>query len=221
MKICLVEGTYTHTNNHLACYNYCVRNYLFANFCNYSLSKCFFLLNFINRIIVCVFIALGMSQAASDCMLPNVLIRRNFMKFVSDEIDALFPVDCYHRLVAHPPSVTLNVQPVRINNLHTHNGMNNINDNNFSDDIKDDIEIKTQTKTRTQTENNRRNSENIRKKIVVAVGPEGGWEDEEVLLLLSKGFSLVSLGPRILRTDMAVSVLLGLSHDWTDNRPLE
>ena len=55
------------------------------------------------------------------------------------------------------------------------------------------------------------------KKIVVAVGPEGGWEDDEVKLLLSKGFRLVSLGPRILRTDMAVSVLLGLAHDWTDN----
>ena len=163
------------------------------------------------------FIALGMSQAASDCMLPNVLVRRNFMKFVSDEIDALFPVDCYHRLVAHPPSVTLNVQPVRINNLNTRNSMNNVNDNDCSDDIKDNIEIETKTRT----ENNKKKSENTKKKIVVAVGPEGGWEDEEVLLLLSKGFSLVSLGPRILRTDMAVSVLLGLSHDWTDNRPAE
>lgn len=165
------------------------------------------------------FVTLGMSQAASDCMLPNVLVRRNFMKFVSDEIDALFPVDCYHRLVAHPPSVTLNVQPIRINNLHSHNSMNDMNDNSFSDDIKDNIEIEIET--RTQTENNRKMSENTKKKIVVAVGPEGGWEDEEVLLLLSKGFSLVSLGPRILRTDMAVSVLLGLSHDWTDNRPAE
>ena len=159
-----------------------------------------------------------MSQAASDCMLPNVLVRRNFIKFVSDEIDALFPVDCYHRLVAHPPSVTLNVQPIRINNLYSHNSMNDMNDNNF-DDIKDNIEIEIETQT--QTENNRKMSENTKKKIVVAVGPEGGWEDEEVLLLLSKGFSLVSLGPRILRTDMAVSVLLGLSHDWTDNRPAE
>lgn len=162
---------------------------------------------------------LGMSQAASDCMLPNVLVRRNFMKFVSDEMDALFPVDCYHRLVAHPPSVTLNVQPIRINNLHTHNSMNNISDNDCSNDINDNIEIEIETQT--EKENNRKISENTKKKIVVAVGPEGGWEDEEVLLLLSKGFSLVSLGPRILRTDMAVSVLLGLSHDWTDNRPAE
>ena len=185
----------------------------------YHCDVFFFLLYFIKGINVFVFYSvLGMSQAASDCMLPNVLVRRNFIKFVSDEIDALFPVDCYHRLVAHPPSVTLNVQPIRINNLYSHNSMNDMNDNNF-DDIKDNIEIEIETQT--QTENNRKMSENTKKKIVVAVGPEGGWEDEEVLLLLSKGFSLVSLGPRILRTDMAVSVLLGLSHDWTDNRPAE
>jgi RsmE family RNA methyltransferase len=102
------------------------------------------------------------------------------LKFVVDEMDLLFPESSYHRIIAHPPSDTIGVKPIRINQL--------------------------------PRENN-----GIVKKIVIAVGPEGGWEDEEVLKLVSKGFSLVSLGPRILRTDMAVSVLLGLAHDWTDN----
>lgn len=37
----------------------------------------------------------------------------------------------------------------------------------------------------------------------LAVGPEGGWADEERLLLQNAGFCAVSLGPRILRTDTA------------------
>lgn len=156
---------------------------------------------------------LGMSQAASDCMIPNVLVRRNFLKFVTDEMDALFPVECYHRLVAHPPSVTLNAQPIRINQLekdaYTHSSKSDLDDTDDSIDSIENIE-------NLNIENDSKKG-NSKKKIVVAVGPEGGWEDEEVLLLLSKGFSLVSLGPRILRTDMAVSVLLGLAHDWTDN----
>lgn len=44
---------------------------------------------------------------------------------------------------------------------------------------------------------------------VVAIGPEGGWTDDEVTLLETKGFTRYSLGPRILRTDTAVLALLG------------
>lgn len=43
---------------------------------------------------------------------------------------------------------------------------------------------------------------------VVAIGPEGGWTDDEVGLLEAHGFSRQSLGPRILRTDTAVVALL-------------
>ena len=53
-------------------------------------------------------------------------------------------------------------------------------------------------------------------RIVVAVGPEGGWEDHEVAQFVAAGFASVSLGPRILRTDMAVPVLLGLAHEWAE-----
>ena len=44
--------------------------------------------------------------------------------------------------------------------------------------------------------------------LTLAVGPEGGWTDEEVELLEAHGFARYSLGPRILRTDTAVIALL-------------
>ena len=45
-------------------------------------------------------------------------------------------------------------------------------------------------------------------RLLLAVGPEGRWTDEEVELLESRGFARYSLGPRILRTDTAVVALL-------------
>lgn len=44
------------------------------------------------------------------------------------------------------------------------------------------------------------------KKVVVAIGPEGGWEEHEVATFEKLGFRIVDLGERILRTDVAVSV---------------
>lgn len=43
---------------------------------------------------------------------------------------------------------------------------------------------------------------------VVAIGPEGGWTDDEVNLLESRGFSRYSLGSRILRTDTATIAVI-------------
>ena len=45
-------------------------------------------------------------------------------------------------------------------------------------------------------------------RLLLAVGPEGGWTEDEVSLLEEKGFERRSLGPRILRTDTAVVALL-------------
>ena len=45
-------------------------------------------------------------------------------------------------------------------------------------------------------------------RLLLAVGPEGGWTDEEVALMEEKGFRRYSLGPRILRTDTATVALL-------------
>ena len=45
-------------------------------------------------------------------------------------------------------------------------------------------------------------------RLLLAIGPEGGWTDDEVGLLESRGFRRQSLGPRILRTDTATVALL-------------
>ncbi|MDZ8117166.1 16S rRNA (uracil(1498)-N(3))-methyltransferase [Pontiella agarivorans] len=51
---------------------------------------------------------------------------------------------------------------------------------------------------------------------VLAVGPEGGWTDYELEMLRGKGFALLGMGDRILRTDTAVVGLLSLLHEWAE-----
>lgn len=46
-------------------------------------------------------------------------------------------------------------------------------------------------------------------RILLAVGPEGGWNDFELGCFLEQGFVAFSLGSRILHVDTAVAVLLG------------
>ena len=51
-------------------------------------------------------------------------------------------------------------------------------------------------------------------RILVAVGPEGGWaEPEELNLFQDLGFQQISLGTRTLRSDCAVISLLSLAHE--------
>jgi RsmE family RNA methyltransferase len=45
-------------------------------------------------------------------------------------------------------------------------------------------------------------------RVLLAVGPEGGWDDFELRLLNSRGFRLVGLGTRTLRADTACVALL-------------
>ena len=52
-----------------------------------------------------------------------------------------------------------------------------------------------------------------RDRVLVAVGPEGGWTEYEVELLKSHGFRSVGVGPRVLRTDTACVALLAVVHD--------
>jgi 16S rRNA (uracil1498-N3)-methyltransferase len=54
-------------------------------------------------------------------------------------------------------------------------------------------------------------------KVVAIVGPEGGFEPEEIRLAESYGFHAVGLGPRVLRTETAAIVAAAVcQHLWGD-----
>jgi RsmE family RNA methyltransferase len=46
--------------------------------------------------------------------------------------------------------------------------------------------------------------------VLVAVGPEGGWNAFEIALLESHGFTPISLGARTLRSDTACVALIAV-----------
>lgn len=50
-------------------------------------------------------------------------------------------------------------------------------------------------------------------RVLLAVGPEGGWTDYEIGLLAAHGFTMTGMGPRKLRTDTACIALLALVND--------
>jgi RsmE family RNA methyltransferase len=55
-------------------------------------------------------------------------------------------------------------------------------------------------------------------RVVLAVGPEGGWNAFELALLEKHGFQSAGMGPRTLRTDTACIALLALLHDVLERR---
>lgn len=50
----------------------------------------------------------------------------------------------------------------------------------------------------------------LRVPILVAIGPEGGWTDYEIDLFCEHGFTCVTLGERVLRSDVAVHAMMGI-----------
>ena len=100
----------------------------------------------------------GLMQAGTS-ILPTLETRRNFRKFVKEELDGLWPEA--KRIVAHP----YGAQSMAIDSCR-------------------------------------------QQSVLLAIGPEGGWTDEEVALLEEHGFARYSLGSRILRTDTATVALL-------------
>ncbi len=127
----------------------------------------------------------GLMQAGTSA-LPTLEIRRNFRKFLDDELEAMFPAG--ERLVAHPYArLTGTVRP-------------------------------TGSASQTASIMVGRGVP-AEPRLLLAVGPEGGWTDDEVARLEAKGFARYSLGSRILRTDTATIALLarlGESRDGGD-----
>ena len=101
----------------------------------------------------------GLMQGGTS-IVPKIEVRRNFLKFVTEEVDSLFPGSV--RIVAHPYA----------DGAHRRDGFSGPG------------------------------------RLLLAIGPEGGWTDGEVELLEAKGFRRYSLGKRILRTDTAAIALL-------------
>jgi 16S rRNA (uracil1498-N3)-methyltransferase len=65
-----------------------------------------------------------------------------------------------------------------------------------------------------------RDDERAIRSIVVATGPEGGFSASEVTQAARAGFSLTTLGPRVLRAETAAIVAVALAqHRWGDLRP--
>ena len=63
-------------------------------------------------------------------------------------------------------------------------------------------------------------SSNQKRRIVVAVGPEGGWEEPyELDMFEGLGFQQITMGTRVLRSDVAVVSLLSLAHDVCSEEP--
>ena len=118
----------------------------------------------------------GLMQAGTS-ILPAMETRRNFRKFVKEELDALWPAA--KRIVAHPYGADSTRIFANVANSHE----------SFAE-------------IRSIREDSRSEA------VLLAVGPEGGWTDEEVALLEEHGFARYSLGSRILRTDTATIALL-------------
>ena len=109
----------------------------------------------------------GLMQCGTT-ILPELLVRRNFRRFLDEELDTLFPNS--DRIVAHPSP--------------------------------------TPHEPRTTSHEPRATSHEPRP--LLAIGPEGGWTDNEVELLEAHGFRRFSLGQRILRTDTAAIALIAV-----------
>lgn len=143
----------------------------------------------------------GLMQANGDCMVPEVLVEKDLSRFFTNSnYDHFFEnrfenlsslqlctdenADTVLKLVAHPPDSDLS--PAVLSTLVR-----------FSHIVN---ELSRSPQKRIS-------------RVIIAVGPEGGWLPNEVEQFISKGYRLYQLGNRILRTDTAVSVLLGHAHE--------
>ena len=130
-------------------------------------------------------LCLGLEQAR-DTRLPEVIVRDRLKPFVEDELDALFagqPV----RLLAHPVAPPL--RGVLTAAISAASGP--------PSGPRDPAAPAAPAAPAPAPP------------LVLAIGPEGGWVPFELELLGAHGFSPVSLGARPLRTEVAISALLG------------
>jgi 16S rRNA U1498 N3-methylase RsmE len=142
----------------------------------------------------------GLSQAAVDYHLPEIIVCRHFNETVynkkvvhsDDSISSILKIILHpKKLLADPPSMdtvtssaSLSSSSYLIPKLR-----------GFLSSVKS------------------REKEHLR--IQLAIGPDGGWEDKDIQLYEHLGFHCVGLGHRILRTDIAVGA--DLTRDFSSS----
>lgn len=145
----------------------------------------------------------GLSQGAVDYHMPRISIYKDLHKFLKSELlsrlvrgrilvgeDEMARQEKVLCLIAHPPDKDIDNAAVSENRL-------------------------TKSVERLSTLL-AQSHQQMWDRVVIAVGPEGGWIPNEVLSFLNyehAPFVRYELGERILRTDMAVTALLSHAHE--------
>ena len=156
----------------------------------------------------------GLSICGNDVTLPSVTVTKKLHTLLEQDglLDQMFPRTLYARVIAHPTRLSLIDDDGASNN--------SISSSNDDDGISSDVEripIVTTTRRRMTdvvfpTSNSQQQQQS--KRMLVAVGPEGGWEESyELTMFANAGFQQVSLGARVLRSDVAVISLLALANE--------
>lgn len=166
---------------------------------------------------------LGLSQAAVDCWMPHCVLypSHDIQEFFS-QIDDLHPQDEVLRVLAHPLKVSKSECNSQSRPITNRRQINNNLDVDPHSTLTDTIPSSHSSSVpfhqlqvpQTWVHEKKQGGSNKlkRKRIVLAVGPEGGWSDDEIAEMTARGFIKVHmLGDRVLRTDIAVSS--GSSHD--------
>jgi RsmE family RNA methyltransferase len=125
-------------------------------------------------------------QQARDTRVPEVSIHKRFKVLVEDDLDALCPNTV--RLVAHPGTDT------NADSMEGRVFRSGRNPGPEGPGLHGVLAV----------------GENSR--VLLAIGPEGGWNDFELTLLGAHGFQAIGMGPRSLRSDTACIALLALVH---------
>ena len=128
----------------------------------------------------------GLAQSG-DVRLPHVTVAKQWKKFMEDDLDDMFPPGDVVRVIAHPERRDV--------------GEEGADKGKGRERRMSDIDFPMDKSGKPR-------------RMLVAVGPEGGWEEPyELDKFIENGFSQITLGTRVLRSDVAVVSLLALAHE--------
>ncbi|CAM9214074.1 unnamed protein product [Scytosiphon promiscuus] len=163
----------------------------------------------------------GLSQCG-DTVLPEVVVARRLKVFLEDDIDRLFPRDRWVRALAHPTRLPARSSDMRQGAPQTQSSDVDAGTGEDAGQVESDISEPTPVAgVRFSQIEPPEGCDPADAGVLVAVGPEGGWvEPDELEFLQSFGFQAVTLGDRVLRSDVAVNSLLALAHAWVDERAI-